>query len=241
MSTALIFTAKLLIFIAVLIFIAQAYSTRKSLGMRLSVHCRCAGVGVGVGVCGCVCMWWVGGWSVCVCVCVRAYWQWKMAALIGSCNDRDANFQKLKSVRWAMWWYNSHLLEPGNEATHTHARTHTQPHPPLLHSKDTPTSTTQQGHAHFYCKARILGMRLRTCTHIHAQPHPPLLHSKDTPTSNRTERIPGMRLHTHTLGMGWYRYQIFDIVNTGLRSDGIDICKHYQHVSIHARAALCMC
>ena len=115
------------------------------------------------------------------------------------CPGRDANFQKLKSVRWAMWWYNSpHLLEPGNEATHTHARTHTQPHPPLLHSKD-------------------------------------------TPTSNRTERIPGMRLHTHTLGMGWYRYQIFDIVNTGLRSDGIDICKHYQHVSIHARAALCMC
>jgi len=35
MSTALIFTAKLLIFIAVLIFIAQAHSTRKSMGMRL--------------------------------------------------------------------------------------------------------------------------------------------------------------------------------------------------------------
>ena len=112
---------------------------------------------------------------------------------------------------------------------------------------------------HLCCTARILG----TCTHIHTQPYPPLLHnkdallphsehpgndtqtcppvlhSKDTPTSNRTERIPGMRLHTHTRD-GLIRYQIFDAVDTGLHSDVIDMCKHYQRVSIHVCATLHM-
>jgi len=75
---------------------------------------------------------------------------------------------------------------------------------------------------------------------MHTQPHPPVLHSKDTPTSNCTERIPGMRLHTHTQEMGRYRYQIFNTVNTGLCSDGIDMCKHYRCVSLHACATLRM-
>jgi len=45
---------------------------------------------------------------------------------------------------------------------------------------------------------------------------------------------------TPRVGMGWYRYQIFDTIDTGLRSDGINTCKQYQSVSIHARAALRM-
>ena len=44
----------------------------------------------------------------------------------------------------------------------------------------------------------------------------------------------------HLIGMGRYRYQIFDTIDTGLRSDGIDTRKQYRSVSIHARAALCM-
>jgi len=40
--------------------------------------------------------------------------------------------------------------------------------------------------------------------------------------------------------MGRYRYQIFDTIDTGLRSDGIDMCKQYRRVSIHVRAALRM-
>jgi len=44
----------------------------------------------------------------------------------------------------------------------------------------------------------------------------------------------------HVLGMGRYRYQIFDTIDTGLRSDGIDTRKQYRSVSIHARAPLRM-
>jgi len=40
------------------------------------------------------------------------------------------------------------------------------------------------------------------------------------------------------IGMGRYRYQIFDTIDTGLRSDGIDTRKQYRSVSIHVRAAL---
>jgi len=47
-------------------------------------------------------------------------------------------------------------------------------------------------------------------------------------------------LLVQTVGMGRYRYQIFDTVDTGLRSDGIDTRKQYRRVSIHARAALRM-
>jgi len=42
------------------------------------------------------------------------------------------------------------------------------------------------------------------------------------------------------IGMGRYRYQIFDTIDTGLHSDGIDTRKQYRSVSIHARAALRM-
>jgi len=38
--------------------------------------------------------------------------------------------------------------------------------------------------------------------------------------------------------MGRYRYQIFDTIDTGLRSDGIDTRKH--SIEVHARAALRM-
>ena len=56
--------------------------------------------------------------------------------------------------------------------------------------------TYTHNHTHLYCTTRthfyrtvsILGM-------THKRAH---LHSKDTPTSNHTERIQGMRLHTHT-------------------------------------------
>ena len=44
----------------------------------------------------------------------------------------------------------------------------------------------------------------------------------------------------YLVGMGRYRYQIFDTIDTGLRCDGIDTSKQYRRVSIHARAALCM-
>ena len=40
--------------------------------------------------------------------------------------------------------------------------------------------------------------------------------------------------------MGRYRYQIFDTVDTGLHSDGINTRKQYRRVSIHAHTALCM-
>ena len=48
------------------------------------------------------------------------------------------------------------------------------------------------------------------------------------------------RIITLPVGMGRYRYQIFDTVDTGLRCDGIDTRKQYRRVSIHARAALRM-
>jgi len=46
--------------------------------------------------------------------------------------------------------------------------------------------------------------------------------------------------YSSRLGMGSYRYQIFDTVDTGLCNDGIDTCKQYRCVSIHVCAALHM-
>ena len=46
--------------------------------------------------------------------------------------------------------------------------------------------------------------------------------------------------YSFRLGMGSYRYQIFDTVDIGLCNDGIDTCKQYRRVLIHVCAALHM-
>ena len=50
-----------------------------------------------------------------------------------------------------------------------------------------------------------------------------------------------MYISVSMLGVGRYRYQIFNTVDTRLRADGIDTCKQNRCVSIPARAAHTVC
>ena len=116
-----------------------------------------------------------------------------------------------------------HSTKPGNEATqtqtcphkHAHLYCTARTHPPLPHSKDMPTSTTQQGHDHFYRKAEWGYMHTHTHTTIPTstaqQGHTSTAqwaswewHTNVPTCTARTlqplttqKRIPGMRLHTH--------------------------------------------